>query len=60
MKNNNFLGYKNGKVSSKKLGKSTGWLSIFLGHKKTSSSGNRQGNYKSYKKSGGRKGGLFF
>ena len=60
MKRNNFLGYKNGKVKSTKLGASTGWLSIFLGHKKMSSSGNRQGNYKSYKKAGGKKSGLFF
>lgn len=61
MKSNNFLGYKNGKVSSTYFGKSGGWLSIFLGHKKSNSSGNRQGSYKQYKKSGGRKNkGLFF
>lgn len=55
----NFLGYKNKKVTSKKLGRTTGFMSIYL-FGKGSSSGNRQGGYKSFKKSGGKKNKLFF
>ena len=59
-KGNNFLGYKNRKVTSGRNGGGGNFFTMYLFGKGTSQ-GNRKGDYKSFKKSGGRKNrGLFF